>query len=278
MSKRAISRAALFAGTLSLALSPLLASTTQAQDRGGYPGPDGPPPSQGYPQQQGYPARGYQPQPYAGDNGGQYRDEYAQSQGEMPPPPGYDGTRMPPPPPGYDPGADYAAQQQADQRYAYEASQWARQYCVKAHGNAGTGALIGGLFGAILGNGLAGRGDRGVGTFAGAAVGAAGGAVIAGSSNSNSTSPGCPPGHVVRRGAPHYAYGATGYYYAAPGWYRPWVFVDGDWAYRPYPYHNWYYRRYHDGWSDRDGGREHGNWRSDQGDHGDRSDRNRRGH
>jgi hypothetical protein len=53
----------------------------------------------------------------------------------------------------------------------------------------------------------------------------------------------------VERGAPAFYYGAdTGpYYYAAPGWYRPWVFYGGRWTYRPYPYHGWYYRHYRGG-------------------------------
>jgi len=235
----------MFASTVSLALSPLAASVAQAQSQGGYQ-PD-------YPQQGNYPPPAYQ-QPDNGPYGGP-------DQGDMPPPPGYDGTRPPPPPPGYEQSEAYAAQQQADERYAYEAGQWSRRYCVKAHGNVGAGAVVGGIFGAIMGGGLAGRGDRGVGTFAGAAIGAAGGAAIAGSSDSNATSPGCPPGYVVRGGAPVYAYGAPGYYYAAPAWYRPWVFIGGAWVYRPYPYHDFYYRRYHGDWH----GGDRGGWHGDRG-------------
>jgi len=74
-------------------------------------------------------------------------------------------------------------------------------------------------------------------------VGAGTGAAIASSEN-NATSPGCPPGYVVRAGAPAYPYTYPGYAYAAPGWYQPWVFVGGVWAYRPYPYHAWYYHTY----------------------------------
>ena len=48
----------------------------------------------------------------------------------------------------------------------------------------------------------------------------------------------------LRSGAPAYSYGYSDYYYAAPDWYRPWVFEGGIWAYRPYPYHDWYYRTY----------------------------------
>jgi len=52
----------------------------------------------------------------------------------------------------------------------------------------------------------------------------------------------------MRREAPAFAYDGYGsaYYYDAPGWYRPWIFIDGRWNYRPYPYHTYYYRRY--GW------------------------------
>jgi hypothetical protein len=56
------------------------------------------------------------------------------------------------------------------------------------------------------------------------------------------------PAPVARRalsrgGAPS-AYAQSDYYYAAPSWYRPWVYVDNAWIYRPYPYHGWYYRTY----------------------------------
>ncbi len=111
--------------------------------------------------------------------------------------------------------------------------------------------MIGGVLGAILGSGLAGRGSHGTGALVGAGVGAASGAAIASSSGSNATSPGCPPGFVTRDGAPPFAYAAyegVPYYYAAPPWYRPWVLFDGHWVYRPYPYHLFYYHRYYGGW------------------------------
>jgi hypothetical protein len=50
--------------------------------------------------------------------------------------------------------------------------------------------VIGGIFGALVGNGLSSRHDGGFGTLAGAAVGAVGGAAIGGST-ANQTSPGC---------------------------------------------------------------------------------------
>ena len=93
-----------------------------------------------------------------------------------------------------------AAQQAQDAQFAAQAQQWAEANCVKAHGNAGEGAVLGGLFGAVIGSGLAGRGSHGVGALAGAAVGAGAGAAIASSTGSNATSPGCPPGYVLRDG------------------------------------------------------------------------------
>jgi hypothetical protein len=193
-------------------LTPMLASAQ--------PEPPVPPPGYGGPGSYG----GYPPEP--------------------PAPQGYDGSYPPPPPPGYQAGADGPAQRDWDQRYAVDAETWARDNCVKAHGDTTTGAVVGGVIGALIGSGVQGRHDHGTGTLAGAALGAVGGAAIANGSGSNETSPGCPPGYVVRNEAPSYAYGETGYYYAAPGWYRPWFFYGGAWRYRPYPYHDWYYRTY----------------------------------
>ena len=176
-------------------------------------------------------------------------------------PSGYDGRQMPPPPPGYTPSPNNEAQRAADDRYAAEANRWARENCVKSQSNAGSGALIGGILGAIIGSGLGGRHDHGGGMAAGAAIGAIGGAAI-GSSSGGETSPGCPPGYVLRRNAANYAYAAPDYYYAAPGWYRPWVFIDGYWAYRPYPYHDYYYRTWRAGPGYSRGYREgRGEWR-----------------
>jgi len=225
------------------------------QGQGGYPPPQGqggyspPPPGQG----------GYPPPPPG--QGGQYSQApsyggyggYNGSQTPPPPPPpapsGYDGSQPPPPPPGYQAGPDVAQQTAQDQQYGAYAQQWAQAYCVKAHADTGTGAVIGGAIGALLGAGVAGRHDRGAGALVGAGVGALGGAAVASGSNSNATSPGCPPGFVVRGGAPAFAYGGADYAYAAPTWYRPWVMYGGVWTYRPYPYHVWYYRHY--GWGPR---------------------------
>jgi hypothetical protein len=268
-----------FAG-LSVAASPLALSAADAQyasppgqgyqqqpgydesqndDQGPPPGYDqgGPPP--GYDQnappsgydQGGPPPAGYNQAPPPGGYNAP-PPGYSQGQGyggaaPPPPPPGYNGSQPPPPPPGYQAGPDEAQQRDQDQRYAAYAQQWAQTYCVKSRGDAGTGAIIGGVLGAIVGSGLGGRHDHGTGALAGAAVGAAGGAVVADSAGSNATSPGCPPGFVVRRDAPAFSYGGYAgvpYAYAAPGWYRPWAFYGGVWSYRPYPYHVWYSRHY----------------------------------
>ena len=213
----------------------VLGSGALAQD---YPPPPAPPP-------------GYQGAPgYGGPNDG---DRAPPGEYDAQPPQGYDGSRPPPPPPGYQPDPRYAPQPDEDRRYEAYAEDWSQRYCVKAQNNAGAGAVIGGLFGALLGSGIAGRHDRGAGAVLGGVAGAAGGAAI-GSTSRDATSPGCPPGFVVRRDAPAFYYPAGPYYYAAPVWYRPWIFYDGRWSYRPYPYHVWYYER---GYGGPYGGRRH---------------------
>jgi hypothetical protein len=242
------SRMLLATSTIALALSPLASGIAAAQYSGS--ANDAPPATYSNdpaPDRYAQATRDDRaPQAYD-DRGPQGYDDRAPQdyagapQSDLPPPPGYDGTRPPPPPPGYQSGP--ADEVQRDSRYAANVESWSQQNCVKAHNNTATGAVIGGVLGALLGNGLAGRHDRGAGTFAGAAVGAVGGAAI-GNSSSNDTSPGCPPGFVVRRDAQVYTYAEPDYAYAAPGWYQPWVFVGGGWSYRPYPYHAWYYRTY----------------------------------
>ena len=165
-------------------------------------------------------------------------------------PPGYDGSQPPPPPPGYNGGAGPPPSAQ-DQRYAQYAERWAEDNCVKARGNVAGGAFIGGLFGALIGAGVS--GGRGGGVLAGAAIGGTTGAVIASGSGGDATSPGCPRGYVVRDGAPDFEYAGGPYFYAAPGWYDPWIWWGGRWTFRPYPYHSFYYQHY---WR---GGR--GDWR-----------------
>jgi len=157
-------------------------------------------------------------------------------------PANYDGTQPPPPPMDYIPPANDEAQRLSDAQYAQSAQNWAAQNCIKSKPKVGGGALIGGILGAIVGSGLGGRHDHGTGMAIGALVGAAGGAAVA-SASGGDTSPGCPPGYTVRPQAVAYTY-STDYYYAAPSWYQPWVYVDGYWDYRPYPYHDWYYRNY----------------------------------
>ena len=166
----------------------------------------------------------------------------AQDEGPPPPPPGYDGTQPPPPPPGY---SDREAREQAeaDQRYAQYAQQWAQAYCVKSQPNTAGGAFSGAILGALVGSAVAGRGHHGSGAAVGGILGAGAGAAVANSEGGMATSPGCPPGYVTRGGAPAFYYGGP-YYYAAPGWYRPWIYDGGVWVFRPYPYHTYYYRRY----------------------------------
>ena len=158
-------------------------------------------------------------------------------------PQGYDGRDLPPPPPGWTRTNDWDSEQAADARYARNAENWARNNCTRSSSNAGVGAALGGVIGAVLGNSIAGRGDRTAGTIVGGVVGAAGGAAI-GSTTRGATSPGCPPGYTMRSGVRPYEYSASGYTYAAPSWYRPWVNADNSWRYRPYPYSNFYYHTY----------------------------------
>ncbi|MEJ0066606.1 MAG: hypothetical protein WDM85_15320 [Caulobacteraceae bacterium] len=168
-------------------------------------------------------------------------------------PRGYSDGAPPPPPPGYNANAQDPAQQAADVHYANYAERWAEENCVRSRGNVAGGAFIGGLFGALIGAGIS--GGRGGGALAGAAIGGTTGAVIASSSGGDATSPGCPRGYVVRDGAPAFYYAGGPYYYAAPGWYDPWIWYGGRWTFRPYPYHSFYYRHY---WRGGGGGR---HWR-----------------
>jgi hypothetical protein len=250
--KRTLTTSTALIVTLAMTASTVV-SAAAAQDMSygqGQP-PQGQYPQAQYPQAQ-YPQAQYPQGQYPQDpnqpppQGGYGQDQYGGAPPPPPPPPpGYDGTQPPPPPPGYDPRA-YAADQARDAQLAAQAQAWSQANCVKAHGNAGEGAVLGGLFGAIIGSGLAGRGSHGTGALAGAAVGAAGGAVIASNVGSNETSPGCPPGYVLRDGAAP-LYVAPAYAYAAPGWYNPWVFYGGAWVFRPYPYHAYYYHAYYRG-------------------------------
>ena len=144
---------------------------------------------------------------------------------------GADGQAAPPPP-GGPPPAYPPEQQQADQAYGSAYSAWAAQNCMaQQQQSTASGAAIGGVLGVAAGAALGhSPGAAAVGGVLGVATGAAIGASNAGS---------CPPGYMIRAGAPPFAY-AEPYY--APPWYQPWVWVDGAWYY--YPYGMWYWRTY----------------------------------
>jgi hypothetical protein len=162
-----------------------------------------------------------------------------------PPPPygqqGYGDPAMAPPP-GYTPQdaqRDATPQQRdEDRRYAAEAEAWAQANCLRAEANRSTGgAIIGGILGAVIGSNLASGGGRTGGAVIGGAAGAALGANIA--KNSESA---CPQGYVMRANAPPPPPPVI--VYDAPTWYNPWIWYDGRWMYRPYPYHRYYYEHY----------------------------------
>lgn len=186
-------------------------------------------------------------QDYSRDYRGYQSDQYDPDYPNVAPQ-GYDGRELPPPPPGWQQPSDWSYRQQQNDRYALAAENWARDNCVRSQSNVGVGAVIGGVLGAVIGNSIADRHDKTFGTLAGAAIGAAGGAAV-GSTTGGRTSPGCPPGFVLRQGSRPYDYTASGYSYAAPTWYKPWVNSGGNWNYRPYPYGQYYYSTYvaHDG-------------------------------
>jgi hypothetical protein len=148
-----------------------------------------------------------------------------------------------PPPTGAEAsGSRYTDQaQQFDRDYAERYSQWAAQNCVdQRNNNTAAGAVIGGVLGAVLGSNAAGHGARGAGAVVGGALGATAGAAIASSASQTAA---CPPGYVVRTGAPVFTYEKPGYapeVVYGPDWYQPWVWADGHWVYRPYRY--WYWR------------------------------------
>ena len=220
------------------------------------PAPNYQPPPQGYEQQppQGY-QQGYQrpPQGYQ-----QPPQGYQQPpQGYAPPPQGYQpqgysqqGYQDPAlqPPPGYtaqDAQRDASQQErQYDQQYAAAAEQWSEANCVRQEQNrTAAGAIIGGVLGAVIGSAAAGRHDRGAGAIVGGGLGA-----IAGGAVANSSGPGCPPGFVLRSGAPTFVYGpppgGVAVVYDAPTWYNPWIWYNGAWIYRPYPYHRYWGEHY----------------------------------
>ena len=195
-------------------------------------------PPQGYQQQ---PPQGYQQPP----------------QGYPAPPPGYQGappqqgTYQDPalqPPPGYsqsDAQRDASeAERNYDRGYAAAAEQWSSANCIRQEQNrTAAGAIIGGVLGAVIGSNIAGGRSRGAGAVVGGTLGAVAGGAIA-----NNQGPGCPPGFVLRPGAPVFYYGpppgAAVVVYDQPGWYNPWLWYDGRWIYRPYPYHRYWHDHY----------------------------------
>jgi hypothetical protein len=151
----------------------------------------------------------------------------------------------------YDPHA-----QQWDRNYAERYSEWAARWCVdsRRRNNAGAGAVIGGVMGAIIGSSVAGSGNRGAGAVAGGALGAMTGAAVGSSTSAPSNA--CPPGFVVRSGAPAFRFG-VGYTAGAvvgPSWYNPWFWTGDRWVYRPYRYWYWNNQAY---WRP---GTRHGRW------------------
>jgi len=182
-----------------------------------------------------YAQPGYSPPP-------DYEPGYAYGAPDVPPPEGY----------GYR-DRDYDFSRPArdeDLRYADSVERWARVNCVREREqNQAAGAVIGGVLGAIIGSQAAGRHERTEGAIVGGALGAMAGSAIGASAGS----PGCPPGYVVRAGAPVFVGPAFagGYGYAAPPGYRPWIWSGGRWGYRPYPYHRyWYSYERRRGWND----------------------------
>jgi hypothetical protein len=203
-----------------------------------------------------------QPPPPPPDDSSQYngpppngpQGQYDQPQGQYNGPPGQDngpqGQYNVPPPPGYQPGQDQddvsPQAREQDERYSYEAERWAEENCIEQReNNTAAGAVIGGVLGAIIGGGIAGPYNRGAGIVAGGALGAVAGGAVGRSANSDN--PNCPPGYALRPGAPAFYAGPVygDEFYAAPGWYDPWIWYGGHWLYRPYPYHRYWYHHMH---------------------------------
>ena len=203
----------------------------QAPPPGNYP-----PPPPNYQQQ---PPPNYQqappnyqqppPAPYGAPPQGGYQDPALQ------PPPGYSAQ---------DAQRDAAPQaRDYDRGYAAAAEQWSAANCIRQEQNrTATGAIIGGILGAVIGSSVAGRHDQGAGAVIGGALGATAGGAIA-----NNQGPACPPGFVLRAGAPAFYYGpppGAVVVYDQPTWYNPWIWYDGRWMYRPYPYHRYWGEHY----------------------------------
>jgi outer membrane lipoprotein SlyB len=164
---------------------------------------------------------------------------------EQGPPPDYSGEPAPPqgqyaPAPGDSHGGSYDPRlRDYDRDYAGRYSAWAAENCVdRRNTNTVAGAIIGGVLGAVIGSNVAGRGERGEGTVIGGALGATAGGVVGHAAGATGD---CPPGYLVRSGAPafHYGGGYGGSDYSAPSWYHPWVWSGSQWTY--HPYREWYY-------------------------------------
>jgi hypothetical protein len=151
------------------------------------------------------------------------------------------GQYAPPPVGSEASGSGYSDQaQQFDRDYADRYSHWAAQNCVDQRNNTAAGAVIGGVLGAVLGANAAGHGARGAGAVVGAALGTTTGAAVGANA---SPAAACPPGYVVRAGAPAFTYdgpGSAPELVYGPAWYQPWVWVDGRWVYSPYRYWYWH--------------------------------------
>ncbi len=182
-----------------------------------------PPPPPGY-QQNGYPPQGQAPQGQAYPQGQTYQDP------AMVPPPGYTAQ---------DAQRDESPQmREQDRAYAAQAEAWAQENCRRAEANRTTGgAIIGGILGAVIGSNLASGGGR----TGGAILGGVGGAAL-GASVAHNAEGACPQGYVLRAGAPPYPVPVV--VYDAPSWYNPWIWYDGRWVYRPYPYHRYWHEHY----------------------------------
>jgi hypothetical protein len=118
--------------------------------------------------------------------------------------------------------------------YAADDANWARDNCVKARGNTAGGAVVGGILGAIVGSAMGGRHDHGTGTAVGAALGALGGAAVANSAGGQ-TSPGCPPGYVVRESTTYVPAPRQPAYYPTPAPYVGSVWYGSRSYWRPAP-------------------------------------------
>jgi hypothetical protein len=172
-----------------------------------------------------------------------------------PPPPGGPPAPAYAPPPGAPPqaGGDYNswAYQQDYQNYRNQYASWAEQNCITRHtNNIATGAIVGGVFGALLAGSIAGWAARGAWILFGGSLGLATGAAV----GAATSAPGCPSGWAVRRGAPPFYYSGPAYAYRpeypayqpayGPNYDAPrpayrsnggWYWDGYRWVRRPYP-------------------------------------------